>query len=282
MGVLFLIGTPIGNLEDISLRAIRVLGEVDVIAAEDTRRAKILLGRYDIKTPVISYHEQGGRGRTAALLERLRGADVALITEAGMPSISDPGYGIVAAAIEAGLPVDVLPGASAVSAALAVSGLPSHQFTFVGFPPRKAGERKRFLQSLSGEPRTLVLFEAPHRLRATLREAVGVFGPRRIAVCREITKLHQEVFRGTIDEAAAHFAEPRGEFTLVIEGAEEGAGAGDDAVEAARRLLTSLAGAGATGKDAVAQAVEAFGVPRRAAYRLWVEAKDAAAKADSG
>ena len=282
MGVLFLIGTPIGNLEDISLRAIRVLGEVDVIAAEDTRRAKILLGRYDIKTPVISYHEQGGRGRTAALLERLRGADVALITEAGMPSISDPGYGIVAAAIEAGLPVDVLPGASAVSAALAVSGLPSHQFTFVGFPPRKAGERKRFLQSLSGEPRTLVLFEAPHRLRATLREAVGVFGPRRIAVCRELTKLHQEVFRGTIDEAAAHFAEPRGEFTLVIEGAEEGAGAGDDAVEAARRLLTSLAGAGATGKDAVAQAVEAFGVPRRAAYRLWVEAKDAAAKADSG
>ena len=282
MGVLFLIGTPIGNLEDISLRAIRVLGEVDVIAAEDTRRAKILLGRYDIKTPVISYHEQGGRGRTAALLERLRGADVALITEAGMPSISDPGYGIVAAAIEAGLPVDVLPGASAVSAALAVSGLPSHQFTFVGFPPRKAGERKRFLQSLSGEPRTLVLFEAPHRVRATLREAVGVFGPRRIAVCRELTKLHQEVFRGTIDEAAAHFAEPRGEFTLVIEGAEEGAGAGDDAVEAARRLLTSLAGAGATGKDSVAQAVEAFGVPRRAAYRLWVEAKDAAAKADSG
>ena len=282
MGVLFLIGTPIGNLEDISLRAIRVLGEVDVIAAEDTRRAKILLGRYDIKTPVMSYHEQGGRGRTAALLERLRGADVALITEAGMPSISDPGYGIVAAAIEAGLPVDVLPGASAVSAALAVSGLPSHQFTFVGFPPRKAGERRRFLQSLSGEPRTLVLFEAPHRLRATLREAVGVFGPRRIAVCRELTKLHQEVFRGTIDEAAAHFAEPRGEFTLVIEGAEEGAGAGDDAVEAARRLLTSLAGAGATGKDSVAQAVEAFGVPRRAAYRLWVEAKDAAAKADSG
>ena len=282
MGVLFLIGTPIGNLEDISLRAIRILGEVDVIAAEDTRRAKILLGRYDIKTPVISYHEQGGRGRTAALLERLRGADVALITEAGMPSISDPGYGIVAAAIEAGLPVDVLPGASAVSAALAVSGLPSHQFTFVGFPPRKAGERKRFLQSLSGEPRTLVLFEAPHRVRATLREAVGVFGPRRIAVCRELTKLHQEVFRGTIDEAAAHFAEPRGEFTLVIEGAEEGAGAGDDAVEAARRLLTSLAGAGVTGKDAVAQAVEAFGVPRRAAYRLWVEAKDAAAKADSG
>ena len=282
MGVLFLIGTPIGNLEDISLRAIRILGEVDVIAAEDTRRAKILLGRYDIKTPVISYHEQGGRGRTAALLERLRGADVALITEAGMPSISDPGYGIVAAAIEAGLPVDVLPGASAVSAALAVSGLPSHQFTFVGFPPRKAGERKRFLQSLSGEPRTLVLFEAPHRVRATLREAVGVFGPRRIAVCRELTKLHQEVFRGTIDEAAAHFAEPRGEFTLVIEGAEEGAGAGDDAVEAARRLLTSLARAGATGKDSVAQAVEAFGVPRRAAYRLWVEAKDAAAKADSG
>ena len=282
MGVLFLIGTPIGNLGDISLRAIRVLGEVDVIAAEDTRRAKILLGRYDIKTPVISYHEQGGRGRTASLLERLRGADVALITEAGMPSISDPGYGIVAAAIEAGLPVDVLPGASAVSAALAVSGLPSHQFTFVGFPPRKAGERKRFLQSLSGEPRTLVLFEAPHRLRATLREAVGVFGPRRIAVCRELTKLHQEVFRGTIDEAAVHFAEPRGEFTLVIEGAEEGEGAGDDAVEAARRLLTSLAGAGVTGKDAVAQAVEAFGVPHRAAYRLWVEAKDAAAKADSG
>ena len=142
MGTLFLIATPIGNLEDISLRAIRVLGEVDLIAAEDTRRAKILLGRYGIKTPVISYHEQGGKGRTAALLDRLRSADVALITEAGMPSISDPGYGIVAAAIEAGLPVDALPGASAVDTALAISGLPSHQFTFAGFPPRKAGERR--------------------------------------------------------------------------------------------------------------------------------------------
>ena len=280
MGTLFLVGTPIGNLEDISLRAIRVLGEVDVIAAEDTRRAKILLGRYEIKTPVISYHEQGGKGRTAALLERLRGADVALITEAGMPSISDPGYGIVAAASEAGLPVDVLPGASAVSTALAVSGLPSHQFVFVGFPPRKIGERKRFLQSLGREARTLVLFEAPRRLQATLRDAAEVFGARRIAVCRELTKLHQEICRGTIDEAAAHFTAPRGEFTLVIEGAAEGAGADDDTAESARRLLASLAAAGATGKDAVAQAVHAFGMPRRHAYQLWIEVKNAAANAD--
>ena len=275
MGTLFLIATPIGNLEDISLRALRVLGEVDLIAAEDTRRAKILLGRYEIKTPVISYHEQGGKGRTAALLERLRKADVALITEAGMPSISDPGYGIVAAAVAADIPVDVLPGASAPSTALAVSGLPSHEFTFAGFPPRKAGERRRFLQRLSREPRTLIFFEVPRRLRATLREAAAVFGPRRIAVCRELTKLHQEVFRGTIDEAAEHFEAPRGEFTLVIEGAAENEGPGDDAVASAKRLLASLAAAGATGKDAVAQATEAFGVPRRTVYRLWVEAKEA-------
>ncbi len=275
MGTLFLIATPIGNLEDISLRAIRVLGEVDLIAAEDTRRAKILLGRYEIKTPVISYHEQGGKGRTAALLERLREADVALITDAGMPSISDPGYGIVAAAIAADIPVDVLPGASAPSTALALSGLPSHQFTFAGFPPRKAGERRRFLQSLSREPRTLIFFEAPRRVRATLRDAAEVFGPRRIAVCRELTKLHQEVFRGTIDEAVGHFEAPRGEFTLVIEGAAEDAGPRDDVVQPARRLLASLAAAGVTGKDAVAQATEAFGLPRRTAYRLWVEVKGA-------
>ena len=275
MGTLFLIATPIGNLEDISLRAIRVLGEVDLIAAEDTRRAKILLGRYEIKTPVISYHEQGGKGRTAALLERLREADVALITDAGMPSISDPGYGIVAAAIAADIPVDVLPGASAPSTALALSGLPSHQFTFAGFPPRKAGGRRRFLQSLSREPRTLIFFEAPRRVRATLRDAAEVFGPRRIAVCRELTKLHQEVFRGTIDEAVGHFEAPRGEFTLVIEGAAEDARPRDAAVESARRLLASLAAAGVTGKDAVAQAAEAFGLPRRTAYRLWVEVKGA-------
>ena len=282
MGTLFLIATPIGNLEDLSLRALRVLGEVDLIAAEDTRRAKILLGRYGIKTPVISYHEQGGKGRTAALLDRLRSADVALITEAGMPSISDPGYGIVAAAIEAGLPVDALPGASAVDTALAISGLPSHQFTFAGFPPRKSGERRRFFQGLSRETRTIILFEAPRRLRATLREAGEVFGPRRIAVCRELTKVHQEVFRGTIDEAAGHFEAPRGEFTLVIEGAPEGMGAGDDAIASARRLLASLAAAGATGKDATAQAAEAFGLPRRTVYRLWIEAKDAVGKKDGG
>lgn len=280
MGTLFLIATPIGNLEDMSLRALRVLGEVDLIAAEDTRRAKILLGRYGIKTPVISYHEQGGKGRTAALLDRLRSADVALITEAGMPSISDPGYGIVAAAVEAGLPVDVLPGSSAVDTALAISGLPSHQFTFAGFAPRKAGERRRFLQELSREPRTLILFEAPRRLQATLQEAGEVFGPRRIAVCRELTKVHQEVFRGTIDEAAAHFAAPRGEFTLVIAGAPEGVGTGDDAIASARRLLASLAAAGATGKDATAQATEAFGLPRRTVYQLWIEARDAAERGD--
>ncbi len=282
MGTLFLIATPIGNLEDTSLRAIRVLGEVDLIAAEDTRRAKILLGRYGIKTPVISYHEQGGKGRTAALLDRLRSADVALITEAGMPSISDPGYGIVAAAIEAGLPVDALPGASAVDTALAISGLPSHQFTFAGFPPRKSGERRRFFQGLAREPRTIILFEAPRRVRGTLRDAAEAFGPRRIAVCRELTKLHQEVFRGTIDEAGAHFEAPRGEFTLVIEGAPEGMGPDDDAIASARRLLASLAAVGATGKDATAQATEAFGLPRRTVYRLWIEARDAAERGGGG
>lgn len=272
MGVLSLVGTPIGNLEDISPRAIRVLGEVDVIAAEDTRRAKILLTHYKIKTPVFSYHEQGAKTRTTALLKRLRTQNVALITDAGMPSISDPGFAIVSAAVEAGFTVDVIPGASAVATALAISGLPSHRYTFVGFLPRKAAARRRFLRELSNDPSTLILFEAPHRLNASLKDAASVLGNRQIAVCRELTKLHQEVFRGGIEDAIKHFATPRGEFTIVIEGLTSKpvppvAQAGD--------ALKTLLAEDTSGKEAITTVVNRFGLPRRVVYRMWLDLKSA-------
>ncbi len=273
MGTLFIVGTPIGNLEDISLRALRILNEVDVIAAEDTRRAKILLQRYKVTTPVISYHEQGSKSRTADLLRRLHKEDVALISEAGMPSISDPGFGIVSAAISEGLSIDVIPGPSAVPAALVASGLPTHQFTFVGFAPRKVGERRRFLQALRAEPRTLVFFEAPHRLKAMLEDMLSAFGQRRIGVCRELTKLHQEIFHGSLGEAVAHFGMPRGEFTLVVEGAPR---TSDRPIAEAKQALAELAAAGVSGKEAIANVVQGFTMPHREIYSLWLEAKEKA------
>lgn len=270
MGTLFVVGTPIGNLEDISLRALRVLNEVAVIAAEDTRRAKILLQRYKITTPVISYHEQGSKSRTPVLLRRLHKEDVALISEAGMPSISDPGFGIVSAAITEGVSIDVIPGPSAVPSALVASGLPTNQFTFVGFSPRKGSERRRFLQTLRAEPRTLVFFEAPHRLKAMLEDMLSAFGQRRIGVCRELTKLHQEIFRGSLEEAIAHFELPRGEFTLVVEGAPKPP---DPPLAEARQALVALANAGVSGKEAIGNVMRSFSMPHREIYSLWLEVK---------
>ncbi|MCH7552507.1 MAG: 16S rRNA (cytidine(1402)-2'-O)-methyltransferase [Chloroflexi bacterium] len=269
MPTLYLVGTPIGNLEDMTFRAVRILQEVGLVAAEDTRRAKVLFARYGIKTALTSYHEQGNRSKAPAILKRLQQTDVALITEAGMPTISDPGYRLVRDAIEAGIPIDVVPGASAITTAVAVSGLPPDQFVFVGFLPRKAGERRKLLTSLAGEPRTLVVLEAPHRVRASLKEIGTCLGERPIAVCREMTKLHQEVFRGTPKTALEHFQTPRGEFTLVISGGHQRKEQPSN--EAVRSRLAELRDESLSAKEAIALVVGETGMPRRQVYQHWLD-----------
>jgi len=218
MPVLYVIATPIGNLEDISLRALRLLQEVKLIAAEDTRTTRHLLNAHNIKTPLTSYHEHSKRAKLDYLLNYLEKEDLALVSEAGMPGLSDPGYELIIAAIERGISVVPIPGASAVITALVVSGLPTDQFIYLGFLPRRKGQRQRLLSSIVDEPRTIVAFETPHRLREALSDIEDILGNRRISVCRELTKVHEEIFRGRVSQARKHFTEPRGEFSLVIEG----------------------------------------------------------------
>jgi len=218
MAILYVVATPIGNLEDISLRALRVLREVKLIAAEDTRKTRRLLNAYNIETPLTSYHEHSKRAKLDYLLSYLEKEDLALVSEAGMPGLSDPGYDLIVAAIERGISVVSVPGPSAVITALVVSGLPTDQFVYVGFLPRRKGQRQRLLSSISDEARTIVAFEAPHRVREALTDIEEILGDRRVSVCRELTKVHEEVFRGRMSQAREHFAEPRGEFSLVIEG----------------------------------------------------------------
>ena len=272
MGTLYLVATPIGNLEDVTLRALRVLRQVDLIAAEDTRTARKLLSHYDIHRPLVSYNDRNKRQRTPVLLEALSQGDVALVSEAGTPAISDPGQDLVAAAWEAGHRVVPVPGPSALTAALAASGLRTRRFLYLGFLPRQPGALRRLLRPLRQAGETLVAFEAPHRLRQSLPILAEELGDRRVAVCRELTKLHEEVFRGRLSEALAHFAEPRGEFTLVIEGAEEPP-APHDLTEDARREARRLRSAGLTAQSAVARLSQTFGISRRQAYRLWLAEK---------
>ncbi len=273
MGTLYIVGTPIGNLEDISLRALRTLREVDLIAAEDTRRTRKLLAHYDIKTPLTSYHEHNKLAKLDSLLETLREKDVALVSEAGMPGLSDPGYELVRAAIEAGIPVVPIPGPSALVTALVVSGLPTDSFLYLGFLPRRRGERRRLLSSIAEERRTIIAFEAPHRLLASLEDIREVLGNRRIAVARELTKMFEEVIRGSLNEVIQHFSEtlPRGEFTLVIEGAKEVVWEEERVREELGRLLAS----GVEGKEAVKQVARVAGWPRREVYKVWLDIRDA-------
>jgi len=218
MPVLYVIATPIGNLEDISLRALRLLQEVKLIAAEDTRTTHHLLNAHNIKTPLTSYHEYSKRAKLDYLLNYLEKEDLALVSEAGMPGLSDPGYELIVAAIERGISVVPIPGASAVITALVISGLPTDQFIYLGFLPRRKGQRQRLLSSIVDEPRTIVAFETPHRLREALSDIEEILGNRRLSVCRELTKVHEEIFRDRVSQAREHFVEPRGELTLVIEG----------------------------------------------------------------
>jgi 16S rRNA (cytidine1402-2'-O)-methyltransferase len=267
-GCLYLVATPIGNLEDISYRAVRVLGEVDLIAAEDTRSARVLCDRYGITTPTLSLHRDNEARRSVELLARLRGGSaVALISEAGTPGISDPGARVVARCLAEGIAVDAIPGASAPLVALVLSGLPSDRFTWLGFLPRTGGERLRLLGELAREPGTLVLFEASPRVARTLAElAAALGGERRAALCRELTKLHQEVVRGALAELAARYAgaAPRGEVTLVVAGAGSVARQPLDDAELEREVRERLS-RGDTPRE-IAAALAAHG--RRRAYQL--------------
>jgi 16S rRNA (cytidine1402-2'-O)-methyltransferase len=273
LGTLFIVGTPIGNLEDISLRAARVLREADVIAAEDTRAAKILLAHVDALGPanpgrrIVSNFEGNEAGRADQIADALRGGRrVAVISEAGMPGVSDPGGYAIAAAIAAGARVEVVPGPSAVLAALVGSGLPADRFLFLGFPPREAGARRAMLGTLRAEPATMILYEAPDRLAATLRDAADAFGAeRRASLGRELTKLHEEHVRGSLGELAVCYeaSPPRGECTLVIAGGT----AAEPAIDIEAELRALLA-AGLGPRDAAARLVVKTGKPRRVLYQL--------------
>ncbi len=220
MSTLYLVATPIGNLEDISARALRVLSEARLIAAEDTRHTAKLLQHYDIHTPSISYHEHNKLVRLGRVLETLQEGDVALVSDAGTPALNDPGYELVQAVIASGHMVSPIPGACAPIAALVASGLPTDAFLYLGYLPRKAGERSRMLSKIADQPYTLIFLEAPHRMLAALESLLAVLGDRQIAVGRELTKLHEEIFRGSLSQAREHFLQdpPRGEFTLVMAG----------------------------------------------------------------
>ena len=221
--VLYVVSTPIGNLEDITLRAIRTLREVNLIAAEDTRHTRQLLAHFDIHTPITSFFEGNQLRKGEKLISRLKGGDnLALVSDAGTPTVSDPGYQLVVRCIEAEIPVVPIPGVSACIAAASVAGLPLHKFVFEGFLSPKSGKRKRHLEGLSNERRTLIFYESPHRLIPFLQAVMELFGNRRIAVARELTKKFEEVFRGNVSQAIEKFQGvlPRGEFTVVIAGKE--------------------------------------------------------------
>ncbi len=220
MSTLFLVATPIGNLEDISKRALKILDDVVLIAAEDTRHTARLLQHYDIFSPCISYHEHNKLIRLKQVLEALEQGDVALVSDAGTPALNDPGYELVRACLAAGYQVSPIPGPSAPIAALVASGLATDSFLYLGYLPRKVNDRTRLLNEVSSLPYTLVFLEAPHRLLPALEQLQVVLGDRKVAIARELTKLHEEIFRGTLGEAHQHFVDqpPRGEFTLVVEG----------------------------------------------------------------
>ena len=273
---LYVVGTPIGNLEDLSPRAARVLGEVSLVAAEDTRVARRLLNHLGARPRLLSFNEHNWRERLEPVLRALADGDVALVSDAGMPGVSDPGRELVAAAATHGFRVESVPGPSAVTTALAVSGLPADAFQFLGFLTRRRRERQRLLHEAAASPLTQVAFEAPHRLRATLEDVALAFGDRPVAVCRELTKLHEEVFRGSAPEALEHFQSPRGEFVLVIAGAAQAPGvspAADVDGEALRRFLSKRRAAGVRSRDAVSEAAELFNIPRNRAYQAWLETR---------
>lgn len=269
-GILHIVSTPIGNLEDITLRALRILREADIIAAEDTRVTRRLLSHYDIHTPMIPYHQHSRGRRAEEILAMLhQGRNVALVSDAGTPGISDPGHELIAMSIAEGVPVQAVPGPTAIIAALVVSGMSTSHFAFDGFPPRKDSERRAFFRSLARDPRTVVLYESPLRLLKTLQTIRDELGDRRLAVVREVTKVFEEVFRGSAAEALDRFGvgKVRGEIVLVLEGASpDAANTADHPEVALEERLAQLVGSGISERDAVRQCVIEFKLPRRVVY----------------
>lgn len=267
---LYIVATPIGNLEDMTFRAVRILQEADWIAAEDTRHTGKLLQHFQITTPQISYHAHNRTSRLPDLLDRLQdGKTIALVSDAGMPGISDPGYELVSACVEAGILVIPIPGASAVITALSAAGLPTDRFVFEGFLPAKGTERRDRLESLASEPRTLVFYEAPHRVRQTLTDLLNtVGGDRRIVLARELTKLHEEFWRGSVAEAIAHYTsrDPQGEFTILVAGAELTLPMLSES--ALKAELGTLINQGLSRSQASRQLAQQTNLPRREIYQI--------------
>jgi len=267
-GTLYVVATPIGNLEDITLRALSVLRAVDLVAAEDTRKTALLLRHFDISVPLLSYHEHNESARSPELVQRLRGGTaIALVTTAGTPCISDPGYRVVAAAAAAGLPIVPVPGPSAAAAALSASGLPTDAFVFEGFLPKKAGKRSARLKMLASETRTLILYESPQRITALVESMLPVFGNRPAVLARELTKRYEEFVRGGLGDILAELTQRgdiKGECTLLVAGrAEEGASSWAEAREDIRRGLET----GTMGLSELARGVaHTHGLPRQAVY----------------
>jgi 16S rRNA (cytidine1402-2'-O)-methyltransferase len=265
LGNLYLVATPIGNLEDISLRALRILKQVDWIACEDTRHTARLLSHYGIEKPLISYHEHNETARAPELIARLAHGDLALVTDAGTPLVSDPGYRIVRAAVDAAIPVVPIPGPSAAILALSASGLPSDQFRFCGFLPARSGQRRHALQQLRSETATLVFYEAPHRILETLEDIHATLGPRNSVIARELTKLHEEFLRGTPGELLAELRRRpsvKGEITLLVARAAAPLESQESLGDAVARLQRS----GIPRMDAIKQAARERGLSKRDAY----------------
>ncbi len=268
VGTLYVVATPIGNLEDITLRALRVLKEVDVIAAEDTRHTQILLSHYGIRTPLTSYHEHNEKTKARQLMSRLeRGEQIALVSDAGTPAISDPGYRLAVEAIRGGIPVIPIPGASALTAVLSAGGLPTDRFVFDGFLPAKKQERRARLRALSSETRTLVIYEAPHRLTETLNDLVEILGDRETVLAREVSKVHEEFLRGGLTEVAKQIAgrEIKGELTLLIGGSR---GQSEVSQEQIEKEIRKLKDDGLRVKEIAEILGEKYGYPKKEIYRL--------------
>ena len=276
-GCLYIVGTPIGNLEDITLRALRILKEVDLIACEDTRHTQKLLNHYDIRKTLVSYHEHNEMTRSSELLIQLeQGAKIALVSDAGMPLVSDPGYRLVTLCVRHKIPVVPIPGPSAMLAALSAAGLPNEEFLFVGFLPARSGERRRMLERLRIEERTMIFYEAPHRVAESIADAQEILGDRPACIAREVTKLHEEFLRGRLSELAASLERQpaRGEITLLL-GPPEAPAAGqtDSAQNLAERVEELIRQAKLDRKEALKLAARERGLTRRAAYEQMVQSK---------
>jgi len=282
-GCLYVVATPIGNLEDISLRALRILKEADVIACEDTRQTMKLLSHFDLRKKLVSYHEHNEITRAAELVIDLeQGAKIALVSDAGTPAISDPGHRLVSLCFRHGIEVVPVPGASAFVAALAASGMPIDEFTFIGFLPARQSERRKSLRALMNEPRMIVLYEAPHRLLETLEDALEILGNRPAVIAREVTKMYEEFLRGHLQDllAGVRLKEPRGEITLLIGPADAQARTEDSSQEAsrslpiARRVDAIVKETGLDRKAALKQAARERGLTRREAYKQLLVTRD--------